>query len=422
MLSRPALACAAAYVALELAEAFTQNAADALFLARHGAGALGFVLAASSALVAVTVGLTGALADRGERPRLFFRLGVAAAALLVLARGALALAPAAASIALMIVAKQTSAALDLAFWVVVADRFHAREGRRLVPILTFAGGAGMALASFATRAVAAVVSVEGLLLVAAAFTAAAAAAVGALAAEPSPPAAGVPLWTAWKEGAAATARSPLYRRLVAVVAAVGAFGPILFTAFGAAAAEAHPGAVDLAAFLGRFRGLTCLATLAAQAALGPAFFHFFGVGNAFLLAPLVGVVAGAALCARPELVVAAAALAAARVLDAAVQTPAEKLAHNLAAPRLRGRVGAFLDGVAKRSGALAGGIAAGLVAAPPLVLAAAVGWLAAALALRRRYASLAVGELLRSPAPREALPAVDEATLRLLRRDLGGDD
>ena len=67
-MSGPALRCAVAYLALELAEAVIQNSADALYLARHGASSLGFLLAASSALAAATVGVVGALADRGDRP------------------------------------------------------------------------------------------------------------------------------------------------------------------------------------------------------------------------------------------------------------------------------------------------------------------------------------------------------------------
>jgi len=413
--SGPAFRCAVAYLALELAEAVIQNSADALYLARHGASSLGFLLAASSALAAATVGVVGALADRGDRPRLLFRISLGAAALF---GGAWLFGS---TQVLLIVSKQTSTALDLAFWVVVADRFDARQARRLVPMFTAAGGAGMVLGSFGTPALAGWVGVRGLILVAAALTAAAAAVVRTLDSPPAPNAP-APLWNTWKEGAVAVRRSPLYARLGWVVAAAGMFGPILYTALGAAAAAEHRSAAELAAFYGQFRGVTSLLTLGAQAAVGPAFFHFFGVGNAFLLAPVAAAAAGVMLLIRPELAVVAAGQAVARVLDAAVQTPAERLVQNLAPPRLRGRVGAFLDGVAKRSGALAGGLLVGALAAPPLVLVVGIAWTVQALWLRRRFPALAVGELLASPAPRDTLAAVDEATLRLLRRDLVGRD
>ena len=66
------------------------------------------------------------------------------------------------------------------------------------------------------------------------------------------------------------------------------------------------------------------------------------------------------------LAVAVAAQIAARVLDAGIETPAEKVALTLLPAAVRGRVGGFLDGPAKRAGAVLGGVlAAALAGAPP---------------------------------------------------------
>jgi hypothetical protein len=416
---RRAVALAAATVcALEVSDAFAQNCADALYLSRRGAAGLGAQLAASSALLAITLALVGALADRGGRARLLGRLAVAAAVLLAAARLALALAPAAAPAALLVLTKQLSAALELGFWIVVADRFDARQARRVVPLVMAAGGAGLVAGSLATRAVVALVGVEDLLVLAAGACLLAATLVRGL----DGPSVLRPA-VVTRGGGSATRDSELARRLFLVIAAAGAFGPVLYTALGAAAAARFAHEADLAGFYGRFRGVTNLATLVAQAALAPGLLRALGVGAAFLVAPVAAVAAGAALAARSDLLVAAIAQASARLADAAVETPAEKLAQNLLPRDVRGRIAGFLDGVAKRGGALAGGLLAWMVVDPGRLglVAAGVGgvWLVAALALRRRFPVLAVDGL---AATKADATQIDEAATRVLAAQLAGPD
>ncbi|MBE7448439.1 MAG: hypothetical protein HS111_06005 [Kofleriaceae bacterium] len=130
------LACAAGGAQLAAA------AADAWFLAAIGPRHLGTALAASSLLVALTLALVGAVSDRRDRRRTLVALCAAAAVVLPALDLAHRLGAEAAAVASMIVVKQLQAAVDLAFWVAIAERFDARAARRLVPWLTAAGGVG----------------------------------------------------------------------------------------------------------------------------------------------------------------------------------------------------------------------------------------------------------------------------------------
>ncbi len=381
----PVALCAAAAFMSELSEAFTANCADALYLGRHGAGGLGALLAVSAVVLAMTLATVGAVADRWPRERILAAIGITGAGLLVGMRVALTLWPAGAPAVLVVLSKQISAALDLGIWVLVADRFDARQGRRIVPLIVAAGGVGLVGGSWATQLISsiALVGVEDLLILGAVGSLAAGLAGGMLgwrgfarragsgsssgtasssgsrpgshahpgltfsrsrastsrATEPdaarsrgrkarararlepateeqrtgrgpqqvwrprpigrrsgqAPVAAGVGgslarpanaaishpggpirfvraipalLARTFRDGVRATRGSELARRLALVVTVAGAFGPIIYTALGAAAGRSFHGEADLAAFYGKFRGLTSLATLAAQALLG----------------------------------------------------------------------------------------------------------------------------------------------------------
>ena len=82
-------------------------------------------------------------------------------------------------------------------------------------------------------------------------------------------------------------------------------------------------------------------------------------------------------------------------LDGGIETPAEKLAQTLLPSAVRGRIAGFLDGTAKRAGAVLGGvIAAILVGAPTtfyavMAIAGAV-WLVAAARIARELPVLAI--------------------------------
>ncbi len=430
------LVTAAALVAMALGggQALVASAADALFLARVGVRQLGTVFALSSAALILVLGYVGAVADRRDRGRLLVGLALTAAATLCALAIGLGLAPRLVATATLVLGKQLAAALDLAFWVVIAERFDARQGRRLVPLLVAALGLGTALGAFAVAPLAHWVGARGVLgcgAVAYAVAAVAGLAIGSAEVRPLAAAAVERPRLTWSAGWRAVRGSPLARRLGAVVAVAGIFAPILYYLLGAAAARSYGDEAAIAGFLGQYRGVVQILTLSA-AFLAPALLARTGVAPALLVAPVVAVAAAVALAISYELAVVAVAQASARIFDNAVQTPAEKLVQNLLPRQVRGRVHGFLDGVAKRAGAIAGGLAAsalvvwwsGLAA---VTVAVALAWLALAWRLRSDFADLAVAELASrrrrhdQDEPDAVAPLVDERSIQRLRADLGSD-
>ncbi len=421
---------AAAVAALAgAAVAMVASASDALFVSRVGVRQLGTLFAVSSAALVVVLGYVGALADRVNRGRLL--LGLAAVAALVVAglAAGLELAPGPVSVLAVVLGKQLAAAFDLAFWVLIAERLDARQGRRLVPLLVTASGVGTTLGAFAVDPIAGALGARGVLAVAAAIYVVCGAASAGLSradlgrAIPEPTSRRPP---AWRGGWQAVRQRPLAGRLALLVAVAGAFAPILYYLFGVAAAARFPDEVALAGFLGHYRGAVQVAILLA-AFLTPGLLARLGVAPALLVAPIGAVAAAAVIGLGGGLVVIAAAQASARLFDTAVETPAEKLVLNLLPRQVRGRVQGFVDGVAKRAGAIAGGLAASALVVWPHILAAvtivvAAMWTAAAWRLRRRFAELAVAELAARPRAGEGGDAAaqlgDERSLRTLRREL----
>jgi hypothetical protein len=124
-------------------------------------------------------------------------------------------------------------------------------------------------------------------------------------------------------------------------------------------------------------------------------FAWLGTGRTLLVAPLVALVSGVGLVAAPLLAVAVAVQVAARVLDAGIETPAEKVSLTLLPASVRGRVGGFLDGPAKRAGAVVGGVLAAALADVPVAFYASVAafgalWVLAAARVSRELPALAI--------------------------------
>lgn len=419
--------------------AMVNSAADALFMARVGVRHLGTMLAVSSAVLVVVLGYVGTVADRADRGQLLTGLAVLAAVVIGGLGAAVELAPGAVSAAALITGKQLGAALDLAFWVLVAERFDARQGRRLVPLFIAAQGGGAVAGGFAVGPLAGIAGAAGALMVAAAVYLLCALAAANLARADAPrvisqrPITPAPRRKlSWSDGLTAARRSALARRLALLVGVAGVFAPIVYYLLAASAAATYGDEAAVAGFLGRYRAAVQLVILLAAFA-APAVLARIGVAPALLVAPLGAVAAAAGLAIGGGLVVVALAQASARLLDTAVQTPVEKLAQNLLPRHVRGRVHGFIDGVAKRAGAIVGGVSASVLVAWPsalaaVTLAAALAWLAVAWGLRHRFAELAVAELAARPRSRDdddgaAAWLVDERSLRRLRADLarGGE-
>lgn len=410
--------------------AMSAAAADAMFLAEIGPSHLGEAVAISSALLAVVLAVVGGLADRLERRRVLASLAIVSAGVIAGLAALSVAAPRVTAIATLIGGKQLAAATDLAFWVVIAERLDARRSRRLVPMLAAAGGAGAALGAALVIPIAAGAGERGVLLCGAGLLLLAglgAARFQATRRASAPPAAVRALIArSWRDGARAVRRHPLARHLAIVVGLAGVFGSLVYFALGVAVAGEGGTTADLAATLGGVRGAGQALTLGVQLVLAHRVLARLGTGHTLLLAPLVALAAGLGLVVAPVLALAIAAQISTRVLDGGIETPAEKLAQSLLPTAVRGRVAGFLDGTAKRAGAVLGGvIAAVLVGAPAafyavMAIAAAL-WLVAATRIARELPALAI-ELPPSDVddPSDVGAIVDARAVTLLVKELAG--
>ncbi|HEY5951071.1 MAG TPA: cyclic nucleotide-binding domain-containing protein [Kofleriaceae bacterium] len=414
--------------------AMTAAAADALFLAEIGSAHLGHAVAVSSALLAVVLAVVGGLSDRLERRRVLASLSFVSAVVVVGLAGFTIIAPRVAAISTFIGGKQLAAATDLAFWVVIAERLDARRSQRLLPLLAATGGLGAAIGAVLVVPIASaagargVLAAAGLLLVLAGLGATRLPATRRVAA----PVAGVGALIArsWRDGARAVRRHPLANHLAIVVGAAGVFGSLAYFALGVEVAARGSSTSEIAALLGGIRGGGQLLTLGVQLLIAPRLLARLGTGRALLLAPLVALAAGLGLVIAPILAVAIATQISARVLDAGIETPAEKLAQTLLPTLVRGRVAGFLDGTAKRAGAVLGGLIAAVLAGAPTMFyvvtaIAAAMWLLAASRIARELPALAIEHVADADARDRAdvLGAgavVDDRAIDVLVRELAG--
>lgn len=413
------------------AGAMAASAADALFLAHVGARHLGAALAGSSLLVMLVLAVVGGLADRVDRRRLLGGTAIIAGLGTVALAGLTAVWSAGAGVAGMIVVKQLQSALDLTFWVVVAERLDARQGRRLIPLLVAAQGVGAVVGALAVVPLAGLGVMAVLIVAAALYAGAAALAAGLEVGRRVTSAAGGPAWHAlgaWRGGLDAVRRNALAANLAVVVAIAGIFASLAFYTLGAAAAAEVGGDRALAQFLGTVRGAVQGVTLLVSLFVAPRLLARGGVAGTLVIAPAVAVGFAAGYEISGALIAAVLVQGQARLLDNAVQTPGEKLVLGLVPVELRGRVGGFVDGTAKRAGVIVGGLLAiGMAGLPralgAVMLAVALAWLVAAWRLRRRMPALAVAAL--ESRPRRAADddegaLADPRTIALLEKDLVG--
>ena len=406
--------------------AMSAAAADAMFLSELGPSHLGEAVALSSALLAVVLAVVGGLSDRLERRRILGTLAVVSAIVIAGLAALYVVMPRAAAVITLVGGKQLAAATDLAFWVVIAERLDARRSRRLLPIMAATGGAGAALGAVLVVPIASAMGAVGVLVCAAGLLALAGIGATRLAATrrvgaPTAPI-GALIARSWRDGARAVRRQPLARHLAVVVGAAGVFASLAYFALGVSLAGETDSTAELAALIGVVRGVGQVITLVVQLVIAPRLLARLGTGHALLLAPLVALASGIGLVIAPILAVAIATQVSARVLDAGVETPAEKLTQTLLPSAVRGRIGGFLDGTAKRAGAVIGGLVAAVLAGAPMAFysvtaVAAALWLAFAWRIARELPTLAI-EHVAHDADVEAV--VDARAIDVLRRELEG--
>ncbi len=404
--------------------------ADALFLVHVGSRYLGWALAGSSLLVVAVLAMVGGATDRRSRSAVLTAVAAVGAVAAAVVAALAVVAPAVAGAIAVVLLKQIQTAVDLVVWVVLAERFDARQSARLVPVWAAAAGVGSALGGLVAVPLATVGGPAAELVAAAVCWAV----VGLLRiGEGGRLGAVSRARVGWADGARAVARYPLARRLAVLVAAAGGFASLAFYVLGATAAREITDADALASFLGGFRSIVQVITLLVQLTIAPRLLARVGVAGSLLIAPIAAVLVGAGEAMIGTLVFAALLQGQARLLDAAIETPAEKLAQNLLPVAVRGRIAGFLDGAAKRMGAVVGGVLAAVLAGTPtalaiVTLAVAGTWLAGALALRRRLPALAVAALTAAP-PRperedddDAIAVASDAVITGLIDELGGEE
>lgn len=411
------------------------SAADALFLARVGPSHLGFALAVSSALLILILGRVGTLADRTTgrgRGTLFVHLCVLSSVILLALAVTADVAPAVGGVLAIVCGKQLSASIDLVFWVLAAQRLDARQNRRLVPIFIAAHGLGSVVGAFAVGPLAHAIGGQGALAIGGVLFGLAGVSARRFASGDLPHTMSAATRSSVRSEHSmlqVVRHSALASRLALLIAAGGVFAPILYVLMGTAASDAFTDQAALTEFFGQYRGFVQIATLMAQVVLAPWLITRAGVAAGFLLAPGCACLCALALGATRTLLVVVAAQAMMKVFDAAIQTPAEKLAQNLLPRDIRGRVAAFLDGIAKRTGAIVGGGLASILVMWPnamvgVLAAIAFLWLLAASQFRRSFSEFAVAELGRgySDDPPNVVPIADERTIARLRSDLVDSD
>lgn len=426
-----ALACAAGIGA---AIALLLSSADALFLSRVGSRHLGTAFALSSAVSMVVLWWVGTLADTRDRGRLLriaSAVGIALVGVILISNESF---PKLSAAALLIVGKQAGGAMELLLWVVIADRFTAREARKLLPWVVVANGMGMALGALSVGPLASSLGAMGplwaalfLLLIVSGF------ATLLTHAPDSRFALGVSRNRARadKPGISLLWQRPLAKWLAILVASAGVFAPVMYYLLGVSAAAEFSSEVELAGFFGQFRAYVQVAALVAQVTIAPWLSQRLGIGVLLILAPFGAAIVSIVVGFRGEFIWICLAQAMTRILDTAIQNPAEQLIQNLLPPDIRGRVAGLVGGVAKRSGAILGGLAASLFIVRPslfsaVLIGAALLWLAIAIHLWRHFSEYAVTELATSHRPMDshtlALRFASERDLQNLRKSLRSTD
>jgi HEAT repeat protein len=388
---------------LTLAQTVGLAGAEALFLARLGAGRLPetFVLASAatvgaSLLYAVRVG-------RARNDRVLAELAVLAALLVTGAAVALAAGETAALPALLCLYFAAQAVLTSHYWTFAGDFFDTLAAKRLVPLFTVAMSVGV-LGGVAAVTVLARADATTLLW----GWAAALAGVGVLAI------AGRHQFARWRSLSAAeedetsvagmraavryVRRSPLGRWLViSALAMVLALFAMQYL-YSSVLAAAFPDEVALARFLALYLAVSNGVEIAVE--LGaPWLIRRLGVPSANLLHPLLTLGAFAALLFDPRLPAAVAARANRELLENALAGPVRNLVYNALPGRFRSRVRAFLEGIVIYSGMSLAGVALLAAGSVDLSVLAGAGLALAALyalanlRVRREYLRALVGEL-----------------------------
>nr|MBP9088830.1 cyclic nucleotide-binding domain-containing protein [Kofleriaceae bacterium] len=415
------LACANA------AAAVLGPVSDALFIEHVGARWIGVAVAGSSALLAIVLAVIGALSDSWSRRGLLVAIGGGALTLCAVMLALIGLVPSVAAVVGFVGGKQIIAAIDLVLWVILAHELDARAAARYLPTLAALGGAGSVAGALLAIPLARCGPIVVIAAAAALFVVAIAMArrlVDRARIRRASVRPGLRLLVdAWRAGAAATGRTPLARGLALVAALAGGFAAAAYFVLGSAMAQSNASLAELTSVLAAVRMVTQVLIVFAQWRLTAWLLRKLGVGRGLIASPLLSVVVtggllavsmapGLTMIGVPAVVVMAIAMQVlARLTDAVVQTPTDRLVQALLPTALRGRIAGFIEGSAKRMGAIAAGLMLSLLhgsrGAALISCGIGIAWLAVAWWFAQRVPRLAIS----AAAQRTAGPGATDAAL-----------
>lgn len=381
--------------------ALGSNAIDALLFARFGVRYLpGLFIALGAITVLVTLGVT-ALLGRGARERLYVRIALALAAVLIVARLALLTSFPGVYPVVWLAMNVGNSLQGILTWGLAGAALDARQARRLFPLV----GAGAILGSVAggllTRPAAALAHSENLVL-AWALALVLAFACGVLLLRrggPATPPRKVSLLAETTRGFRTVRQSSMLRWLSAAVILFALLYASLQFVFAQTVTQAYPSADSLAGFLGLFQGLTTGVAFLASVFLANRLFARVGLMNSVLTFAVVYLAVFAALSvSRGFWVVVPGRFLSLLYLYGLAGSAYHALFNVLPGER-RDQARTFLDGVPAQFGTALAGLLLLLLQARPPAYVDAVGVVGAALLVasllmaRRNYGAALLAAL-----------------------------
>ncbi len=383
-------------------------ATEALLLARSGVEALPAMFVIASAVTVLGSLLYGLAVGAFRNDSFFCWMLLAAAGLLCAWGGVSSASPGLSASVLFCFYFVTQAIFLNHYWTFAGDYFDTLTTKRLFPLFAAGNSVGGVLGGGIAVGVSLVASAEALIYVWALFLALSAALLrlerrrlrrwGPLQLEEADETSVSGLRDALRY----ISRSPLGQWLsVSILGMALCLFVAQYLYLGAIARE-FPEAAQLAAFLGLYLALSNLVEIVLEVGPVPRLIQRIGVARANLVHPWLTLGSFAALALDPRLFTALLARANRELLSSALAEPVRNLVYNALPFRFRGRIRAFLEGIAAHAGMTLAGAFLLLIPAgiAPLWLAVLGGttallYVLANLAVRREYVR-ALAESLRA--------------------------
>lgn len=410
------------------------NAADALFFLRNGVDTLPLMILLSGlAVMAVTVAYTAGLAAMGARQWTWL-VAVLIAAWLGVERFLVAVEAPGTYPAVWLTGQ---IAMYLGFtllWDVAGELADARSAKRLFPLFTSAGIAGAVVGNAITGPLAALLGTENLLIVQAALLLAAALVARVTTARFLPAGRGssASVMADLRAGLTTTVRTPLFRLVAGVGAALSVLFFLVFFPFSEAATASFDNEEALAGFLGAFSSVATAATLFVSLFVANRLFTKLGIVTVLLIVAIVYVAGFALWLVSFGLITATLFRGVQWVAINALGATAFNSTFNVLTGPKRSQVRDFVAAVPVQLGTAIGGallmVTAGLSRTSMTVvsLVVALAFLALVLPMRRAYSAALVeavrsglSEVFTASLPGMQKPRQDADTLKVLAAAIG---